>query len=182
MSAPPYFQPDTIYCGDCVDVLRRFPEASVDLIYADPPFFSEEGYEILWHDGYERRAFEDRWKGGIQNYISWIKPKLEECFRILKLTGSMYLHCDSHADARLRVAMDDLFQDSNFRTKSSGKGLRLTRIRGRATDGYTTPFSSIPSRATTLGTSNMSRIRTSIFRTRIGSRTRRQEGNTHQET
>lgn len=34
------FQPNTIYCGDCQDVLQRFPEQSVDLIYADPPFFS----------------------------------------------------------------------------------------------------------------------------------------------
>jgi hypothetical protein len=42
----------------------------VDLVYVDPPFFSEETYEAIWGDGYELRAFEDRWKGGIQNYVA----------------------------------------------------------------------------------------------------------------
>lgn len=47
------FQPNTIYCGDCQEVLNRFPEESIDLIYADPPFFSNQQYEVLWGDGYE---------------------------------------------------------------------------------------------------------------------------------
>jgi DNA modification methylase len=113
----PYFRANTVYCGDCVDVLRKFSDECVDLIYADPPFFSEEGYEIIWHDGYEIRAFEDRWKGGIFNYVEWIKPKLMECYRVLKRTGSMYLHCDWHADAHLRLAVDEIFGDRNFRNE-----------------------------------------------------------------
>ena len=63
----------------------------IDLIYADPPFFSNKAYEVLWGDGYELRAFEDRWKGGINNYVAWMEPKLKECHRVLKETGSMYL-------------------------------------------------------------------------------------------
>lgn len=92
--ASPYFTTGTIYCGDCQEVLRKFPNECADMIYADPPFFSEEGYEILWHDGFEKRAFEDRWKGGIKNYVAWMEPKLMECYRVLKNIGSMYLHCD----------------------------------------------------------------------------------------
>ena len=64
---PDYFWPNTIYCGDNLDVLRRFPEKCVDLIYADPPFFSNKKYEVIWDDGYEILGFEDRWKGGINN-------------------------------------------------------------------------------------------------------------------
>jgi DNA modification methylase len=112
--AAPYFRANTIYCGDCVDVLRKFPSDSVDMIYADPPFFTEEGYEIIWHDGHEIRAFEDRWKGGIMNYAAWMEPKLMECYRVLKTSGSMYLHCDSHAQAHLRLAMDKIFGEKNF--------------------------------------------------------------------
>jgi len=93
----PYFRPNTIYCGDCKDVLRRFPENCVDLIYVDPPFFSNQQYEVIWGDGYELRAFEDRWKGGIYNYIAWMEERIRECYRVLKETGSMYLHCDWHA-------------------------------------------------------------------------------------
>lgn len=109
---------NAIYCGDCQRVLGNtveFPDKSVDLIYVDPPFFSEESYEIIWGDGYELRAFEDRWKGGIENYIAWMEPKLRECFRVLKPIGSMYLHCDAHANAHLRLLMDSIFGESQFR-------------------------------------------------------------------
>jgi DNA modification methylase len=111
---------NSIYCGDCQRVLGNtieFPNESVDLIYADPPFFSNKQYEIIWKDGYEMRSFEDRWKGGVENYITWMEPKLRECHRILKQTGSMYLHCDWHADAHLRILMDQIFGPSNFRNE-----------------------------------------------------------------
>ncbi len=114
MTVPSYFQTNIIYCGDCRDVLRRFPEKCVDLIYADPPFFSNQQYEIIWGDGYEIRAFEDRWKGGINNYIAWMEERVAECYRVLKDTGSMYLHCDWHAGHYLKVMMDRVFGDSNF--------------------------------------------------------------------
>jgi len=105
-----------IYCGDNTEVLRRdILDNSIDLIYADPPFFSNKHYEIIWNDGYELRSFEDRWKGGIQNYVAWMEPRLRECHRILKNTGSMYLHCDWHANAHLRILMDKIFGEKLFR-------------------------------------------------------------------
>ena len=113
----PYFRPNTIYCGDCKEVMAKFPNECVDLIYADPPFFSNKSYEVLWEDGYEKRAFEDRWKGGIENYVLWMKEKLEHCYRVIKKTGSMYLHCDWHAVHHLRVLMEQIFGESNFRSE-----------------------------------------------------------------
>lgn len=108
-------QTSVIYCGDCQRVLpQALPDASVDLVYVDPPFFTSRNYEVLWGDGYELRAFEDRWKGGIENYIAWMEPKMRECFRVLKPTGVMYLHCDWHADAHLRILMDQIFRESNL--------------------------------------------------------------------
>ena len=108
---------DAIYSGDCQRVLANtieFPDESVDLIYVDPPFFSNRYHEVIWHDGYELRAFEDRWKGGVENYIAWMEPKIRECHRILKQTGSMYLHCDTNANAHLRILMDQIFGESNL--------------------------------------------------------------------
>jgi adenine specific DNA methylase Mod len=81
------------------------------LIYADPPFFSNRQHEILWGDGYEMRAFQDRWKGGIQNCVAWMEDKLRECERVLKSTGTIYLHCDWHAGHYLKVLMDHIFQE-----------------------------------------------------------------------
>ena len=83
------FKTNSIYCGDCKEVLSHFPDKSVDLIYVDPPFFSNRNYEVSWGDGYELRAFEDRWKGGGENYILWMEPKIRECHRVLKDTGSI---------------------------------------------------------------------------------------------
>ena len=108
---------NAIYCGDCQNVLGNtveFPAESVDLIYLDPPFFSNRHYEVLWGDGYELRSFEDRWKGGIENYISWMEPKLRECRRVLKSTGTLYLHCDWHANAHLRILLDSIFGANHF--------------------------------------------------------------------
>jgi DNA modification methylase len=119
-----YFNTNTIYCGDCKEVLAKFPNERVDLIYADPPFFSNQQYEIIWRDGYELRAFEDRWKGGILNYVEWMKERLEQCYRVLKTSGAMYLHCDWHASHYLKVRMDDIFGRENFRNEISVKRIR----------------------------------------------------------
>src|SRR5205823_117411 len=94
-----------IYRDENLARLRKFPEASVDLIYLDPPFFSNRHYEIIWGDESEIRSFKDRWKGGIDHYIGWMKPRIEEMHRVLKPAGSIYLHCDWHASHRLRVLM-----------------------------------------------------------------------------
>jgi len=110
-------QINAIYCGDCAQTLAYFPECSVDLIYVDPPFFSNKQYEIIWGNGYELKAFEDRWKGGIKNYIAWMEPKIRECYKVLKSTGSMYLHCDWHANAHLRILMDKIFGENYFRNE-----------------------------------------------------------------
>ena len=123
-----------IYCGDNLEVLAKFPEKSVDLIYADPPFFSSKAYKIIWGNGAEQKAYEDRWKGGINVYIEWMKERLWQCYRVLKDTGSMYLHCDWHASHRLRVAMDDIFGERHFQNEIiwwyGGGGASKTRWAG----------------------------------------------------
>jgi len=108
---------NTIYEGDNLEILSKFPNKSIDLIYADPPFFSNKHYEVIWKDGAEIRAFQDRWQGGIEHYTSWMEPRLRECHRVLKDSGSMYLHCDYHADAHLRILMDKIFGENNFRNE-----------------------------------------------------------------
>ncbi|MEW6249826.1 MAG: hypothetical protein AB1716_04205, partial [Planctomycetota bacterium] len=49
-----------IYCGDCLDQLRKLPDGCVDLIYIDPPFNSNRNYEVFWGEAKEKRAFQDR--------------------------------------------------------------------------------------------------------------------------
>jgi len=51
-----------LYCDDNLKVLATMEKESVDLIYLDPPFFSNRHYEIIWGDEAEIRSFEDRWE------------------------------------------------------------------------------------------------------------------------
>ena len=120
-----------IYCGDNLETLAKFPEKSVGLIYADPPFFSNKKYEIIWDNGAEMKVYEDRWKGGINVYIEWMKERLWQCHRVLKDTGSMYLHCDWHATHRLRLAMDDVFDEKNFQNEIIWHYRRWTNVSER---------------------------------------------------
>jgi DNA modification methylase len=108
---------NSIYEGDNIEILSKFPTNSVDLIYADPPFFTGKNWELIWKDRPEKRALEDRWAGGIEHFIAWMEPRLRECYRILKETGSIYLHCDTHANAHLRILMDKIFGEKNFRNE-----------------------------------------------------------------
>ena len=107
-----------LYCGDNIEVLEKeIEKESVDLIYIDPPFFSNRHYEVIWKDEAEVRSFEDRWEGGIENYIAWMRPRVEAMHKVLKPTGSFYLHCDWHANAHLRIMMDEIFGKNNFRNE-----------------------------------------------------------------
>lgn len=128
--------------GDNLEVLRQLPADSVDLIYLDPPFFSNRTYEVIWGDAGERRSFEDRWSGGIMQYIDWLNERVRELHRMLKPTGSLFLHCDWHADAYIRVfILDKIFGDENFRNqiiwkRSDAKGdtSQGAKHLGRVTD------------------------------------------------
>jgi len=104
----------TLYCGDNLRVMESLPEGFVDLCYTDPPFFSSRHYEVLWEETAERRLFEDRWKGGLQVYLDWMAPRIRQIHRLLKPTGSFYLHCDWHAGHYLKVLCDSIFGYRNF--------------------------------------------------------------------
>lgn len=101
-------------CGDNLYRLARLPSESVDLIYLDPPFFSNRQYEVIWGDEAEVRSFEDRWEGGINVYVAWMRERVTEMFRLLKPSGSLYLHCDWHASHYLKVMLDGIFGNTNF--------------------------------------------------------------------
>ncbi|WP_062327126.1 site-specific DNA-methyltransferase [Treponema endosymbiont of Eucomonympha sp.] len=101
--------------GDNLEILKTIEADSVDLIYLDPPFFSNRNYEVIWGDAGEVRSFQDRWAGGISHYIDWLKERVEEMHRILKPTGSIFLHCDWHANAYIRVfVLDKVFGEDGF--------------------------------------------------------------------
>lgn len=113
----PELDPNRLFWGDNLQVMRSLPAESIDLIYADPPFFSQREYSIVWNDAGERRSFSDVWKDGLNGYLIWMNPRLAECKRLLKKTGSLYLHCDWHAGHYLKIELDKIFGYHHFRNQ-----------------------------------------------------------------
>jgi DNA modification methylase len=100
--------------GDNLHVMRQLPSESIDLIYIDPPFFSGRQYNIIFGDQNEVRSFTDIWEGGMPGYLIWLNARLYEMKRLLKKTGSIYVHCDWHASHYIKVEMDKIFGYENF--------------------------------------------------------------------
>lgn len=108
--------------GDNLEILKNLESESVDLIYLDPPFFSNRNYEVIWGDKGEVRSFEDRWSGGVDHYIAWLRERVEQMHRILKPTGSIFLHCDWHANAEIKVfILNKIFGEQNFKSEITWK-------------------------------------------------------------
>ncbi len=118
-----------LYLGDNLEVLRTLSSNSIDLIYIDPPFFSGRNYNVIWGDSNEVRTFEDIWEGGITTYLIWLNVRLWEMRRVLKKTGSIYIHCDWHASHYIKTEMDKIFGYENFRNEIIWK--RATPIGGK---------------------------------------------------
>ena len=102
-------EPNRLIWGDNLHVMRQIPSNSIDLIYIDPPFFSGREYNVMWGDANEMRSFNDIWEGGMPGYLIWLNARLYEMKRLLKPTGSIYVHCDWHASHYIKVEMDKIF-------------------------------------------------------------------------
>ena len=107
-------EPNRLVWGDNLHIMRQIATNSVDLIYIDPPFFSGRQYNVIWGDNNEMRSFNDIWEGGMDGYLIWLNVRLHEMKRILKNTGSIYVHCDWHASHYIKVEMDKIFGYGNF--------------------------------------------------------------------
>ena len=135
----------TIWTGDCLEVMRGMNSESVDLIYLDPPFNSETDYAAPIGSKAAGAAFKDTWtltdvdvewinlieakhpslhrvllaatSKSDKSYLAYMAPRLVELRRILKRTGSVYLHCDATMGHYLKLTMDTIFGKRNFRSE-----------------------------------------------------------------
>jgi hypothetical protein len=110
----PELQPNRLFWGDNLHVMRQLPSESIDLIYIDPPFFSGKQYNVIFGDQNELRSFSDIWEAGMPGYLIWLNARLYEMKRLLKKTGSIYVHLDWHASHYVKVEMDKMFGNENF--------------------------------------------------------------------
>jgi DNA modification methylase len=72
---------------------------------------------MIFQDQNEVMTFEDIWEGGLPTYQIWLNARLLEMKRLLKSTGSIYVHLDWHASHYVKVEMDKIFGYDNFRNE-----------------------------------------------------------------
>ncbi|MFC1938347.1 DNA methyltransferase [Chloroflexota bacterium] len=137
---------NTFYHSDCLFILTHdIPAESIDLIYLDPPFFTGKiqtgKWKGEWHPEAMEVSFEDskrfwaekavamrqkapEWMKHIAvkrpdfaSYLYYMMERLQACKRVLKQTGSIYLHCDYRASRYLKMVMDEIFGYENFRNE-----------------------------------------------------------------
>ena len=105
-----------IYHGNCVEKLKEIDSNKVDLIYFDPPFFTQRKHRLSNKDNSKTYEFDDFYSS-IEEYLILIESVLEQSKRVLKSTGSVFLHCDKTASHNIRVVMDKVFGRENFQSE-----------------------------------------------------------------
>jgi site-specific DNA-methyltransferase (adenine-specific) len=106
--------------GDNLEIMRAFPTEFVDMVYLDPPFFTGKEQKLfdrtLSNSEGAILTFGDVW-ANYGEYLEWVRLRLQEVRRVLKSTGSVFLHCDWHASHLLRIELDEIFGPDQFRAE-----------------------------------------------------------------
>ena len=103
-------QTDVILKGDCIQVLKSLPDASVDAVFADPPYNLQLGGDLLRPDNSRVDAVDDDWDkfDSFAAYDAFTRAWLAECRRVLKPEGTIWVIGSYHNVFRLGSAIQDL--------------------------------------------------------------------------
>ncbi len=102
--------------GDCFTVVPTLAPESIDLIYADPPFFTQKSHSLRTRDRLTTFAFCDEWKSR-QEYARFLHERMRGFRRVLKDTGTIFVHCDANASHTIRHLLDEVFGEDMFRSE-----------------------------------------------------------------
>ena len=98
--------------GDCNIILNDVPANYVDLVYLDPPFFTQSKH-TLKSKTLTEYSFVDSW-ASLDKYIDFLGERLEEIRRVMKADSTIFVHCDRRASHRIRVLLDFIFGYERF--------------------------------------------------------------------
>lgn len=105
-----------LYNNDCLGVMKGLSSSSVNLVYLDPPFFTQKIHKLRARDRKREFSFTDIWNSH-QEYVEFLAPRLEQVHRVLDDTGTMFFHCDRNASHIVRFILDEIFGQGNFRSE-----------------------------------------------------------------
>ncbi|MDD2863358.1 MAG: site-specific DNA-methyltransferase [Methylococcales bacterium] len=107
---------DSVIHGDCLDIVATMPENSIDLIYLDPPFFTQKTQQLTTRDGTKTFSYNDLWSCH-KEYAEFLFVRLMGLKRVLSDTGSLFVHCDRNASHIIRMILDSIFGMEQFRSE-----------------------------------------------------------------
>jgi site-specific DNA-methyltransferase (adenine-specific) len=102
--------------GDCVEKLKEIDANIIDMIYFDPPFFTQRKHSLSNKDNSKTYEFDDKYNS-LDDYLYLIECVLEQSKRVLRNTGSVFLHCDKTASHYIRVVLDKILGKENFQSE-----------------------------------------------------------------
>ncbi len=99
-----------IVCGDCLKELKKIPDNSFDLVFADPPYNMQIGENLIRPDSSKVNGVNDEWDkfDSFKHYDEFCKTWLSECKRILKDEGSIWVIGSYHNIFRLGYHLQNL--------------------------------------------------------------------------
>ncbi len=107
---------NTIIKGDSLEKLKLIERNSIDLIYLDPPFFTEKTHTLKNRDRTKEFSFDDIW-GSDKGYANFLKERILLMHDCLKETGSIFIHCDKSGEHIVRAILDQVFGEKNFQSE-----------------------------------------------------------------
>ena len=105
-----------VVLGDCLEVMGQMESGSVNLVYLDPPFFTQKSHKLVTRDRQREFSFDDVWSSHTE-YAHFIFERLQEIKRVLHPTGAIFFHCDRNASHIVRILLDEVFGAENFRSE-----------------------------------------------------------------
>ncbi len=107
---------DKVIHGDCLNELLNVDTDSIDMVYLDPPFFTNRNHSSITRDRKKKFCFSDIWQD-LSDYAEFMEVRIQQIHRVLKDTGSIFVHCDASANFILRPLLDDIFGKKQFRSE-----------------------------------------------------------------
>ncbi len=109
-------QDDIVYEGDCLEVMRTLETGSVNLIYLDPPFFTEKKHTLKNRERTSEFSFDDIW-GSNRKYADFLYRRIALMRDLLNERGSIFVHCDKSGEHIVRTILDRIFGAENFQSE-----------------------------------------------------------------
>lgn len=103
--------PNSLFNCDCLTLAERLPSKSIDLVYLDPPWNSPSEFEYIADENITADTNKS------DSYIDFFVNRLTHFYRVLKNTGSLFIHLDPVSSTSIKEILNKVFGEKNYRNQ-----------------------------------------------------------------